>query len=264
MAGISRRTFIKIAGASATLKTAADVPLADAEVKTATAAPGASQGTAARKAYTFFSARESAIVEAAVARLIPADDSGPGALEADVPGYIDKQLGGAWGAGERLYRSGPWQRGTAQQGYQLPFTPAQLFRNALRAIDDDLRNTRTTTFDKLAPQDQDAYLSALEKDTRELNGVPADVFFDSLLSMTIEGFFCDPVYGGNRDMVSWKMIGFPGAYANYYELVDQHGVAFRREPMSLAEDARGAVHMHPQIPAYDPEPQKSATATRRK
>jgi len=78
------------------------------------------------------------------------------------------------------------------------------------------------------------------------------VFFDSLLSMVIEGFFCDPVYGGNRDMVAWKMIGFPGAYATYYNLVDQHGIAFNREPMSLAENGRGDVHLHPQIPAYAP------------
>src|SRR5438309_1344832 len=88
--------------------------------------------------------------------------------------------------------------------------------------------------------------------THSLTRATPHVFFDSLLSMVIEGFFCDPVYGGNRDMVAWKMIGFPGAYANYYNLVDQHGVAFNREPMSLAENGRGEVHMHAQIPAYSP------------
>jgi hypothetical protein len=50
----------------------------------------------------------------------------------------DKQLAGAWGAGERLYRSGPWQPGTPRQGYQLPFTPAERFRTALSAINKDL------------------------------------------------------------------------------------------------------------------------------
>ena len=67
--------------------------------------------------------------------------------------------------------------------------------------------------------------------------------------MTIEGFFSDPAYGGNKDMVAWKQIGFPGAYANYYDLVDQHGVAFTRPPMSLAQDASGAIHMHIETPA---------------
>jgi gluconate 2-dehydrogenase gamma chain len=63
--------------------------------------------------------------------------------------------------------------------------------------------------------------------------------------MTIEGFFADPVYGGNKDMIGWKLIGFPVAYANYYEFVDQHGIAFNRAPISLAQDARGMVHVHP-------------------
>jgi gluconate 2-dehydrogenase gamma chain len=70
-----------------------------------------------------------------------------------------------------------------------------------------------------------------------------------LLKMTVEGFFSDPVYGGNRDMVAWRMIGFPGAYANYFETVDRHGVKFEREPMSLAEDGAGHIHIHPDIPA---------------
>jgi gluconate 2-dehydrogenase gamma chain len=66
--------------------------------------------------------------------------------------------------------------------------------------------------------------------------------------LTIEGFFSDPVYGGNRDMVAWKMIGFPGAYANYYHLVDQHGIQFARAPMSMGEDARGMIHLNPVTP----------------
>src|SRR5581483_3642192 len=114
--------------------------------------------------YVFFNQREASFIEAAVARLIPADDAGPGAIEAGVPGYIDKQLGGAWGAGERLYRAGPWKQGTPQQGYQLQFTPAQLFRNAMRGIDDDVRQSRNTGFAQLSPQDQDAYLHAIEKE----------------------------------------------------------------------------------------------------
>jgi len=60
--------------------------------------------------------------------------------------------------------------------------------------------------------------------------------------VTVEGFFSDPVYGGNRDMVAWRMIGFPGAYAPYYDLVQQHGIAVVRAPTSLAEDVHGHVH----------------------
>jgi gluconate 2-dehydrogenase gamma chain len=240
---ISRRFFFKVAGA-AVAATAADAHA----LKVGAAAPGAS-APATKPAYTFFNPDEARFIEAAVERLIPADENGPGALDAGVPNYLDKQLGGAWGAGERLYRSGPWGQGAPTQGYQLPFTPAELFHNALRAIRSDLSQRGAASFAKLSPQDQDAYLKSLQTAKTDLNGVPSNVFFESLLELTIEGFFSDPVYGGNKDMVSWKMIGFPGAYASYYDLVDQHGIAFTRAPMSLAENGGGRIHVHPDIPA---------------
>jgi gluconate 2-dehydrogenase gamma chain len=158
-------------------------------------------------------------------------------------------LAGAWGAGERLYRSGPWQPGTASQGYQLPFPPAELFRTALAAINKELSRT---PFAKMSPADQDSYLKKLEAGGHDLGGVPADVFFAHLWESTLEGFFSDPVYGGNCGMVSWRMIGFPGAYASYYDLIDKHGIKLDRAPMSLAEDAHGHVHENPGIPAYSP------------
>jgi gluconate 2-dehydrogenase gamma chain len=238
---ISRRSFFRVAGAVAAA-TAAEVHGVTTTGKRATSA-------AQQAAYIFFNPDETSFIEAAVERLIPADENGPGALDAGVPNYIDKQLGGAWGAGERLYRSGPWRQGAPTQGYQLPFTPAELFRNALRGVRTDLSKRGQPPFAKLSAQDQDAYLKSLQTGNMDLNGVPSNVFFESLLELTIEGFFSDPVYGGNRDMVAWKMIGFPGAYASYYDLVDQHGVAYTREPMSLAENGGGRIHVHPDIPA---------------
>ena len=200
--------------------------------------------------YLFLNAEEAAFIEAAVARLIPADDRWPGALEAGVPNYIDKQLNGAWGAGERLYRSGPWQAGTPSQGYQLPFIPAELYRTAIAAINAELK--AETSFPKMTADEQDAYLHSLEAGGKNLGGVPSNVFFATLWESTVEGFFSDPVYGGNRDMVAWRMIGFPGAYASYYDLVDKHGIKVDRAPTSLAEDVDGHVHAHPDIPARLP------------
>jgi gluconate 2-dehydrogenase gamma chain len=240
MEKISRRSFIRMAGAVAAV-TAAEVH----GTATQKRAPAATQ----QSTYIFFNPDEARIVEAAVERLIPADENGPGALEAGAPNYIDKQLGGAWGAGERLYRSGPWQQGAPTQGYQLPFTPAELFRNGLRGIRNDLSRRGTASFATLNAQDQDEYLKALQTGKIDLAGVPSNVFFESLLEVTIEGFFSDPVYGGNKDMAAWKMIGFPGAYASYYDLVDQHGIAYTRAPMSLAENGGGRIHVHPNIPA---------------
>jgi gluconate 2-dehydrogenase gamma chain len=244
---ISRRSFFRAAGAAA----AAAAVQAQALAKGTETAPEdhAAAAPPHHAAYTFFNPEEAAFIEAAVERLIPKDENGPGALEAGVPLYIDKQLGAAWGAGERLYRSGPWQQGSPTQGYQLPFTPAELFRHALRGIRTDLQKAGKGSFAKLSAQDQDAYLKSLQTGKTDLNGVPSNVFFESLLEATIEGFFSDPVYGGNKDMAAWKMIGFPGAYAAYYDLVDQHGIAFTREPISLAENGRGVIHIHPSTPA---------------
>jgi gluconate 2-dehydrogenase gamma chain len=234
MENLSRRVFLRGAGAATLLGASELNPPRVAAATTPSAAP----------AYTFLNPQEARFVEAAVARLIPLDERGPGAIEAGVPNFIDKQLGGAWGAGERLYRAGPWKEGTPSQGYQLPFTPSELFRNALRAVDADLRTNRKKAFDELTPAEQDAYLTGLQNGGQDLNGVPSKVFFESLLAMTIEGYFSDPVYGGNHDMASWRMIGFPGAYAGYYHLVDQHGVLFDREPMSLGDNGGGVIHLH--------------------
>lgn len=244
---LTRREAI-VAAASGLLVAAMPVTQAEAQAVKETAKVPAHKHTTAKKKslYTFLNKNEAAFIEAAVARLIPADEQWGGALEADVPNYFDKQLGGSWGAGERLYRSGPWKQGKPTQGYQLPYTPAELFRTALKAIDTQLKKT---PFDKMSGADQDAYLHKLEKEDIDLGGVPSKIFFTSLLQMTMEGFFADPVYGGNKDMLSWRMIGFPGAYSSYYDLVDKHGIKISRAPISLAEDASGMVHQHPNIPA---------------
>jgi gluconate 2-dehydrogenase gamma chain len=221
-----------------------------ANMATAQTTPSAG-GATPPTPYQFFNMEEAAFIEAAVARLIPADEQWGGAIEAGVPNYMDKQLGGAWGAGERLYRSGPWQPGTPSQGYQLPFTPAELFRTALGAINKELAQAGTP-FASMSNEQQDAYLHSLEAGGKVLDGVPSGVFFASLWQCTVEGFFSDPVYGGNRDMLGWRMIGFPGAYASYYDLVDKHGIKIDRAPMSLGEDVHGHVCPDPNIPAYSP------------
>jgi gluconate 2-dehydrogenase gamma chain len=242
---VTRRSFVAAVAATAVPSTALLSPIAPPALR-----PGKTPVTAepTPTTYLFFNAAEVLFIEAACERLIPADETGPGALGAGVPNFLDKQLGGAWGAGERLYRSGPWQSGTPAQGYQLPFTPAELFRTALQAVNRDLAATGAL-FNALSGESQDEYLKSLESGGRDLDGVPSAVFFDMLLKMSVEGFFSDPVYGGNRNMAAWRMIGFPGAYADYFEAVDRHGVKFEREPMSLAEDRHGHIEIRQNIPA---------------
>ena len=93
----------------------------------------------------------------------------------------------------------------------------------------------------MPPPQQDAYLRALQDGKRDLGGVPSDVFFEALLAATLEGFFGDPVHGGNRDMAGWKLVGFPGAYANYYDVVDRYNVRFEAEPIGM-DAHRGHAH----------------------
>lgn len=169
--------------------------------------------------YLFFDAAEARFIEAACERLIPADASVPGALGAGVPRYLDQHLAGAWGAGEGSYRNGPWQPGTPADGQPSRFTPAELFRTALSAARRDLRKRGApgtsygAPFDAWPAASQDSYLQLLAAGAINLDGVPSTVFFQMLLSMTVEGFFSDPRYGSTRDRVAWPMHGFPGAHA---------------------------------------------------
>jgi gluconate 2-dehydrogenase gamma chain len=186
-------------------------------------------------AYLYFTAAEGAFVEAAVDRLIPADPVGPGAVEAGVPTFIDRQLAGPYGRGDHFFLGGPWPVGTPEQGYQSRYSPAQLYRAAVPAIDTYVAaKTKAQTFVGLAAADRDAVLKAIESGDAQLgNGVSAKLFFAMLLQNTKEGYFSDPVYGGNRDMAAWKMIGFPGARYDYREWVGRHGVPFPNPPVGF-------------------------------
>ena len=168
-------------------------------------------------AYTFFNRHEARFVEAAVARLIPADDLGPGALEAGVPYFIDQQLQGKFGLAAKWYMQGPWPEGAAQeQGYQLPLTPQELYRLCIPALDMYSEESGGQVFADLDGSAQDELLSRLEEGELEIDPLPGaflDTFWGLLLDNTIEGFFADPAYGGNADKTSWRLVGFPGVAA---------------------------------------------------
>lgn len=137
------------------------------------AAASVSPGTTAVP--RFFSEPERRFLEAAVDRLIPPDDRWSGAGDAGVVNYIDLQMAGDWGKGNLIYRHGPFQRGSWTQGYQLEYTPAELFRRSINAINASFVS-QGTTFSQLSAADQDAYLERLEKDEFDLDGVPSNIF----------------------------------------------------------------------------------------
>jgi len=197
---------------------------------TADAPPGAS-GTG----FVFFTATEAAFIEAAVGRLIPNDPIGPGAVEANVPFFLDRQLAGKFGQGDHYFLGGPWPKGTPEQGYQSRFNPAQLYRAAIAAIDKyAATNFNGASFGKLAAADQDQVLKGLENGEIKLDdGVDSKSFFAMLLQNTKEGYFSDPIYGGNKDMGAWKMIGFPGARYDYRDWIERHNERFPLPPVSI-------------------------------
>jgi len=184
--------------------------------------------------YQFLTAAEVAFLDAAVARLIPADDLGPGAKEAGATFFIDHQLAGPYGQAAHWYMQGPWASGEKTQGYQSRMTPAELYRAAIKAVDEHCRSTLGgREFTALSPDEQDKVLSGLEKGEIKLANIDAQTFFDALLQNTIEGYFSDPIYGGNRDMVGWKLIGFPGARYDYRDYVSRHNEKLAFEPVGI-------------------------------
>ncbi|MFN4140406.1 gluconate 2-dehydrogenase subunit 3 family protein [Aestuariivirga sp.] len=193
----------------------------------------------------FFSEAEASFVRAAIDRLIPPDPVWPGAADAGVLTYIDRQLASGYGSGAKMYLKGPWvPDAPSQQGYQLRFTPAELYRVAIGEIGEAVaRLYDGRAFHELDALLMDETLKALETGSLVLASVPSPVFFESLLANTIEGWFADPAYGGNREMVGWRMIGFPGAYAQYVDLVERHGIAFGREPISIADSHARNMHL---------------------
>jgi gluconate 2-dehydrogenase gamma chain len=195
--------------------------------------------------YAFFSGEEAAFIEAAVARLIPNDDLGPGALEAGVPYFIDQQLTGELGFGlaANWYMQGPFATGEPTQGYQLAYTPRTLYRQAIAAINEYTATQYGGPFASLDTAQQDEVLQGLESGSIDLDPVPATTFFNMLLTNTVEGFFSDPIYGGNRDKVGWRLVGFPGVPARGYKpLISQYrNQPYVVEPVSIAEVLQGLV-----------------------
>ena len=236
--GVHRRDVLKglglsgAAGIAATTVAATTVPQpAEAAAEQAAAqphahAPAAPRSDASRSdaadTFRFFTPQEAAVVVALVDTLIPKDDVGPGGVEAGVPIFIDREMLGAYGRGARMYLDGPFGEGTPQQGYQLPLPPAELYRVGLADLDAWCVKTQGKTFDQLSSADRVTALKAVEAGKAEFAQVPPRVFFSFLLNNTMEGYFSDPMYGGNRNAAVWKMIGFPGAIGMYADDIEPY------------------------------------------
>jgi len=171
----------------------------------------------------YFTTQEAAAVEALVDRLIPPDPGTPGGKECGCAVFIDRQLAGPYGRNEDLYMMGPFQQGTKQQGLQSPLTAAQQYRKALVALDSACRDKYDgKRFAELSDEQKDGVIKGLEDGSFKLDGFDGQSFFTLILTDTRNGFLADPIYGGNKDMAAWKMIGFPGTHYDYRDWIDRH------------------------------------------
>jgi gluconate 2-dehydrogenase gamma chain len=231
--GLGRRDFLKGAvvggAAAATTSFEASTP-AQAQAQTQAAAPAAA-------GYSFFNLEEAAFVEALVDHMVPPDELTPKGTDLGINVYIDRALAGAWGKGDRLYMQGPWKLGVPSQGYQLPLTPAQLYRAGIEATNAYCSKTYGKPFDRLDEKQREDVLVGLSTGKVAFEGgLPARVFWTTVYQTVMEGMFSDPIYGGNHDKAGWKMIGFPGVIEVNRENVAKYlDKPFPTNPLSIAD-----------------------------
>jgi gluconate 2-dehydrogenase gamma chain len=182
----SRRELLRASLAGVAVTSVSGTALASARRNAPRAEASQETIAEAQQHFETLSAAEGGTLEAIVARLIPSDANGPGAAEAGAANYIDRALGGALASSRPAYSAG------------------------LAAIESYARATKSEPFPQLSSADQDAILTAMER-----NAVPgfmpnSAAFFDLLRNHTLQGTFCDPFYGGNKNFVGWDLLGYPG------------------------------------------------------
>jgi len=228
--GFGRRDFLKgaVVGAAAATATPTILP-ESAQAQQPPAQPAAG--------YEFLNLDEAAFVEALVDHMIPADEHGPKGTDVGINIYIDRALAGAWGKGDRLYMQGPWKRGVPSQGYQLPLTPAQLYRAGIEATNAYCRKTYGKPFDRLEEaQRQEVMVGLATGKVTFDSGLPARVFWSTVYQTVMEGMFSDPIYGGNRNKAGWRMLGFPGAIAVHRDHIEKYrDKEFPTDPVGIAD-----------------------------
>lgn len=165
-----------------------------------------------KTALLFFSQEEAATIEAITARLIPGTSEDPGAKEACAMVFIDRALAGYVSHLQVFYRRG------------------------LDLFDAFCIERHGQVFRKLTEAQQDDMLRAIEGSGELEQSGRLGQFFAVVYEHTLEGTFCDPVHGGNRNAAGWRMIGFPGAHWGYSKEQMQYGYPSRAIPISTLAD----------------------------
>lgn len=190
--------------------------------------------TTANQALLFFNDDDARTVEAMAACIIPSDAASPGATEAGAVFYIDRALAGHYHHLQTFYRRGlRGLDGYCRATHGRPF--AELIEDARVAVLADI-DAPFVEEEEEADRDGNDGLSLAEK--AEAKGVRSILtqFFAVVREHTIEGVFGDPAYGGNRDAVGWKLVGFPGAQWGYSAEQMRPGVDASLIPVSTLAD----------------------------
>ncbi len=182
------------------------------------------------KGWQFFTEDEAREVEAIAEQLIPADELSPSGKDAGCAVFIDRQMVSHYGTFERLYQKGPFVPGVEPES---PLVPRERYRTGLAELAKYCQATFSKRFSELDGSQRDEVLKGLESGEIGFEGIESSAFFAQVLKNTMEGFFADPIYGGNRDMVSWRMLGFPGARYDYRPYIARHNQKLDLEPLSI-------------------------------
>jgi len=183
----------------------------------------------------YLTLQEARTIGAVFDRMIPADALSIGASEAGCVEFLDSQLAGDFGKGTSTYRGGPFEQGTAQQGPQFRQTPAQRYRMGLIGLDAYAAKQHGKPFVDLNAGQQDGVIADLEAGKVAIEGTDSKAFFELMLKNAREGFFSDPMYGGNKGMAGWKMLGFPGARYDYRDQIGKKGQKLNLIPISMVD-----------------------------
>lgn len=121
-------------------------------------------------------------------------------------------------------------------GYQSRLSPRDVYRIGIAALDRYAQQQYEQLFKDLDAKDQDTIVGDMAKGNIDDFDpeLTAQSFFQNLRRHTAEGMFSDPAYGGNRDLVGWKLIGYPGAQRAYMPIEFQTE-GTDRQPQSMAE-----------------------------
>ena len=186
-------------------------------------------------ALMFFYPEEYQTTVAAVERIFPKDDYGPGAKDLNAAIYVDHQLASQWGVNAKDYRLGPYYEPEPTQGEQIKILRKDLFRLGLKGLNNYSNKQYKKKFSELAATEQDEILIMFEKgDADPLSGVSTTEFFRLLRTLTMEGVYADPLYGGNKEMLGWKMRKYPGSRMSYTKEI-QSKKFVKLEPNSLQD-----------------------------